>query len=283
MQQAFAHCEALVRAADRDRFLATLFAPRERRGALFALYAFNVEIARVREVVRDPVAGEIRLQWWSDVLAGDGRGEIEAHPVASALRASVARYGLPPERLQTTISARRFDLYDEPMATLADLEAYADGASSSLIALAAQILNGDGASDIDALSHHAGLAHVIAGLLKAFPFHAARGQLFVPLELLERHGADREDVRIGRATPQLRSALADLRDSARRHLRQAQDMARTVSPDAMPALLPVALAGATLARMERGDYDPFVPVEIAPWRRQWLIWRAARRPSRIFR
>ena len=283
MQQAFAHCEALVRAADRDRFLATLFAPRERRGALFALYAFNVEIARVREVVRDPVAGEIRLQWWSDVLAGDGRGEIEAHPVASALRASVARYGLPPERLQTTILARRFDLYDEPMATLADLEAYADGASSSLIALAAQILNGDGASDIDALSHHAGLAHAIAGLLKAFPFHAARGQLFVPLELLERHGADREDVRIGRATPQLRSALADLRDSARRHLRQAQDMARTVSPDAMPALLPVALAGATLARMERGDYDPFVPVEIAPWRRQWLIWRAARRPSRIFR
>jgi phytoene synthase len=283
MEQAFAHCEALVRAADRDRFLATLFAPRQRRGALFALYAFNVEIARVREVVRDSVAGEIRLQWWSDVLAGDRRGEIEAHPVASALRASVARYGLPPERLQTTISARRFDLYDEPMATLADLEAYADGASSSLIALAAQILNGDGAPDIDALSHHAGRAQAIAGLLKAFPFHAARGQLFVPLELLERHGADREDVRIGRATPQFRSALADLRDSARRHLRQAQDMARSVSPDVMPALLPVALAGATLARMERGDYDPFVPVEIAPWRRQWLIWRAARRPSRIFR
>jgi phytoene synthase len=199
------------------------------------------------------------------------------------LRASVARYGLAPERLLTTISARRFDLYDEPMATFADLEAYADGASSSLIALAAQILHGDGAFNIDALSHHAGRAQAIAGLLKAFPFHAARGQLFVPLELLERHGADREDVRIGRATPQLRSALADLRDSARRHLHQARDMARTVSPDVMPALLPVALAGATLARMERSDYDPFVPVEIAPWRRQWLIWRAARRPSRIFR
>ena len=283
MQQAFAHCEALVRAADRDRFLATLFAPRERRGAMFALYAFNVEIARIREVVRDPVAGEIRLQWWSDVLAGDGRGEIEAHPVASALRASVARYGLPPERLQTTISARRFDLYDEPMATLADLEAYADGASSSLIDLAAQILNGGGVPDMDALSHHAGRAQAIAGLLKAFPFHAARGQLFVPLELLERHGADPEDVRIGRATPQLRTALADLRDSARRHLRQAHDMVRLVPHDVMPALLPVALAGATLARMERGDYDPFVPVEIAPWRRQWLIWRAARRPPRTFR
>jgi phytoene synthase len=50
----------------------------------------------------------------------------------------------------------------------------------------------------------------------------------------------------------------------------------------MPALLPVALAGPTLARMERRDYDPFAPVEIAQWRRQWLIWRAARRPTRMF-
>ena len=144
MQQSFAHCEALVRAADRDRFLTALFAPRERRDALFALYAFNVEIARVREVVREPVAGEIRLQWWSDVLAGGGRGEIEAHPVASALLATMARYGLSGQRLQTTIAARRFDLYDEPMVALADLEGYAEGASSSLIALAAKILNGAG-------------------------------------------------------------------------------------------------------------------------------------------
>jgi len=283
MQDAYAYCEALVREADKDRFLASLFAPANRRPHLFALYGFNVEIARVGQVAHEPLAGEIRLQWWSDVLAGGGRGEIEAHPVASALRASMARYGLPAQRLQTTIAARRFDLYDEPMAALVDLEGYADDASSNLIALAAKILNGAGKPDIDALSHHAGLAHAIAGLLKAFPFHAARGQLFVPLELLERHGVDREDVRAGRATPQLRSALADLRESARRHLRQAQELAETVSPSVMPALLPVALAGPTLARMERRDYDPFAPIEIAPWRRQWLIWRAARRPSRIFR
>ncbi len=107
MQRAFAHCETLVRAADRDRFLATLFAPPERRGALFALYAFNLEIARVREVVREPVSGEIRLQWWTDLLSGAGRGEAESHPVAAALLATVARYGLPPQRLQSIVEARR--------------------------------------------------------------------------------------------------------------------------------------------------------------------------------
>jgi len=281
MQDAFAHCEGLVRAADKDRFLTTLFAPAEHRNALIALYAFNVEIARVREVVREPVAGEIRLQWWSDVLSGVGRGEVAAHPVAAALLASIACYRLPPERFKALIEARRFDLYDEPMATLADLEAYADGASASLIALAAQILAAGGEPDIGALSHHAGLAHALAGLLAAFPIHAARGQLFIPLEMLARH-ADRLDVKGGPATPQLRAALAELRLRARHHLGAAQQLLATAAPAVVPALLPVALAGPTLARMERRGYDPFVPVAIAPWRRQWLMWRAARRPRRIF-
>lgn len=282
MQDAFAHCEALIRAADKDRFLTTLFAPAEHRGALFALYAFNVETARVREVVHEPAAGEIRLQWWSDVLEGAGRGEVEAHPVAAAVLASIARYRLPAEPFKALVAARRFDLYQEPMAALVDLEAYADAASSNLIALAGRILNcRDG--DIGALSHHAGLAHALAGLLKAFPVHAARGQLFVPLEILQRHGASRHDAVGGQATPQLRAALSELRHCARRHLSEAQELIATAPPAVMPALLPVALAGPTLARMERRDYDPFVPLEIAPWRRQWLIWRAARRPSRIFR
>ena len=278
-----AHCEALVRAADRDRFLATLFAPAEHRSALFALYAFNLEVARVREVIRDPLSGEIRLQWWSDVLHGEGRGEVGAHPVAAALRATIARYQLPVERLDALIATRRFDLYDDPMATLADLESYAGGVSSNLIALAARILDAGREPDIGALIHHAGLGSAMAGLLKAFPIHAGRGQLFVPLEILERHGTDRQAVAGGQASPELRAALAELRLHARRHLGAARSMIASASPAVLPALLTVALAGPMLARMERRDYDPFVPVEIAQWRRQWLIWRAARRPARMFR
>jgi 15-cis-phytoene synthase len=282
MQDAFAHCEALLRVADKDRFLTTLFAPAEHRNALIALYAFNVEIARVREVVREALAGEIRLQWWSDVLGGVGRGEVTAHPVAAALLASMARYRLSPEPFKALIAARRFDLYDEPMATLADLEAYADGASASLIALAAEILAAGSEPDIGALSHHAGFAHALAGLLAAFPIHAARGQLFVPLELLARHGVGRLDVKGAPATQQLRAALAELRLRARHHLGAARQLLATAAPAVVPALLPVALAPPTLARMERRGYDPFVPVAIAPWRRQLIIWRAARQPRRIF-
>src|SRR5262249_61241858 len=126
MQDALAHCEGLVRAADKDRFLSTLFAPAEHRNALLALYAFNLEIARVREVARGALAGEIRLQWWSDALEGRGEG----HPVAAALLATITRYQLLLEPFQTLLDARRFDLYEEPMRSLADLETYAESASA---------------------------------------------------------------------------------------------------------------------------------------------------------
>ena len=154
--------------------------------------------------------------------------------------------------------------------------------SAGLIGLAARILAGSETIDIAAMVRHAGIAHAIAGLLTALPVHAARGQVYVPREVLQRHGADAADVTGRILTPGVRSALAELQGAARGHLAKARDLLDAVPRAVLPALLPVALVPAMLARMERADDDPFAPKEISPWRRQWLIWRAARRPRRIF-
>jgi phytoene synthase len=231
MQDAFAHCEALVRTADKDRFLATLFAPAERRGALHALYAFNIEIARVREIVREPLAGEIRLQWWSDALAGTGAGDVKSNPVADALLATIERHRLPNELLTALIEARRFDLYSDPMQRLGDLEAYGRATASALIELAARILAdpdtpgtgtpGTGTPATGQLALAAGLGYAISSLLVSFPLHAGRGQLYLPVEVLERHGVGRDDIAAGHASPGLRAAFAELCLRAREHLARA--------------------------------------------------------------
>src|SRR3954463_3398471 len=113
MSDPFPHCEALVREADKDRFLATLFAPAKYRRPLFALYAFNLEIARVRELAREPMPGEIRLQWWRDVFSAAGGGDVRAHPVAAALTDTIVRHRLPLPVFTELIEARAFDLYDD--------------------------------------------------------------------------------------------------------------------------------------------------------------------------
>src|SRR3569623_3097589 len=138
------HCAALVREADRDRYLATLFAPQDNRAALFALYAFNIELIRVRDVAREPMPGEIRLQWWREVLEGKRDGEAAAHPVAAALMEGLRRHALTPDRLPGIVDAHQFDLYDDPMGTLDDLDNYAVMTQSALLDVAIAMLGGAG-------------------------------------------------------------------------------------------------------------------------------------------
>jgi phytoene synthase len=276
MPDSFDHCEALVREGDKDRFLATLFAPQKVRRPLYALYAFNLEVARIREMAREPMPGEIRLQWWRDALGGAGRGDVEAHPVAAALRDVVVRYRLPPKMLTELIDARTFDLYEEPMASLSELERYAMQTSSALIDLTARVLCGGRDPDLATLAGHAGIAYAVAGLLRALPLHAKRGQLYLPADLMARYGALSADVFTLKPTTELRAVLAELRLRARQHLAAAKTLLNDAPTDILPALLPVALARPALDRMERSSYQPFRPPELAPWRRQWVLWRAAR-------
>ena len=274
---AFAHCETLVREGDPDRYFATLFAPADKRPLLHALYAFNLEIARVRESVSDPMPGEIRLQWWRDALQGEARGNVRANPVAAALDETIVRFKLPRPTLVDLIDARTFDLYDDPMPTIADLEGYCGETSSALIRLASLVL-ADGADPGGAdAAGHAGVAYAVTGLLRAFPFHARRGQLILPLQIFERHGVSRDDVVLGRGGFGLAAALAELRAFAREHLKRAQALRTTIPAEVTPAFLPVALVELYLARMERRDYDPFRSlVDLPQWRKQWILWRAAR-------
>jgi phytoene synthase len=131
------------------------------------------------------------------------------------------------------------------------------------------------------LARHAGIGYAIAGLLKAFPVHAARGQLFLPLDLFGRHGVRREDIAAKRTTPELRALLSDMRGRAREHLAQARELIEGVPAAVLPAFLPVAVAGPTLRRMDDPGHDPFAEFEIPQWRRQWRLWRAAHRPELI--
>jgi phytoene synthase len=281
MPSHFEHCAALAREADRDRYLATLFAPADRREALFALYAFNVEISRVREVAREPMPGEIRLQWWREVLSGERDGEAAAHPVATALLTALRKHAIAPERLTGIVDAHTFDLYDDPMATLDDLDNYGVMTRSALIDIAADMLGGGGADSM-MLMRHAGIAHTVTDILSGLARHAARRQLFIPLEVLDRHGVDREDVFAARAGEPLKAAFAELRRHARRQLAAARTEFADAPAALLPALLPLALIGPTLQPMERRGYEPFDVASMSLLRRQWLIWRAARDPKRIF-
>jgi 15-cis-phytoene synthase len=268
-------CAQLVRIHDFPRYASTLFMPSAQRRALLALYAFNVEISRVREQVSQPLPGEMRLQWWSDMLAGPGHGGVEGNPVAAELLRAIRNWRLPVERLSRLIDEHQFDLYNDPMPTKAALEGYINDTSSALFSLGAAIA-GAQPDEIEHLARHAGLAQGIARVMADLPLDASRRQLFVPLQLLESHGSNIEEVFAGKQTPKLRAALDQLIGEAREHLATALELLANAPPQVRAVFLPLAMVRRDLTRMARADNDPFVPHVTSRLRTLWRLWRASR-------
>ena len=273
--EAAGFCAELVRSHDFTRYASTLFVPRHQRRALLAVYAFNVEISRVRAQVSQPLPGEVRLQWWTDMLAGKGHGGIEGNPVAAELLLAIQAWRLPVERLALLIDEHQFDLYNDPMPTMAALEGYINDTSSALFSLAAAIA-GHSSEEIEHLARHAGLAQGMAQVMAALPLDASRRQLFVPQQVLASHGCGIEEVFAGKETPKLRAALDQLLGEARGHLRTAFALLATVPPEVRPVFLPLAQVRLDLERLSRADNDPFVPRSTSRFRVLWALWRASR-------
>ena len=179
--EALAECEATVRRFDPDRYFASLFAPADKRPLLYALYAFNHELARAGGAAREPVVAEIRLRWWRDALQAACGGRPWPHPAAIGLVEVLSRGSVNISSLDALIDARNIESSSTPFATLAALESHARGTSAALMQIAAQIL--DPATDAVDLTQHAGIAYGLAGMLRSLSFHAARGKLFLPRDL----------------------------------------------------------------------------------------------------
>ena len=178
----------LARQHDPDRFFTTLFAPAAARPALWALYAFNHEIARARETVREPMMAMIRLQWWREVV----EGQAKRHEVATPLRVAIDAGMVREADLLALIDARE---EDEPEADDAWLT-YVDQTAGALAVAAGHAL---GAVDTTAI-RAAGLAYGAAGVLRNRVFS---GQ--APLPAL--HEAGLAALAAARGGPIARSAL----------------------------------------------------------------------------
>lgn len=273
MKEAHEHCEALVRERDRERFLATLFAPADKRPHLHALYAFDLEVAHVPDAAREPMAGEIRFQWWREVLTGERKEEASASPVAAALLDTIERYGLQVEVLIKAIDARQFDLLGHPMESREKLNEYLDATSGKIIELAARVL--DRAWEPGVAARHAGRAAGLARILRNIAFDVSKGRLFLPLDLLAAHDVHTASVLGGENSLGLRTALAELRERADTELSVLRQS--NLPAQVLPAFLPAALTPLYLARIRKSGYDPFrSDMSVSALRTQFALWRAAR-------
>jgi phytoene synthase len=230
-----AYCAALVRADDRDRYLAAQLAPPVARTRLIALLAVNAEVARVAQAAREPLLAEMRLNWWRDAILAALGGIAPAQPALAAFARAAADSGLSVDALADSfdrlIAARvgslvgglGGDLGAEPSID-ADTAVARAGALSAAIAETALALLGVTDDTARRAACAAGVAYALAGM-NADPILALVG------EHVTRARADRpRDVRA-----------------------------------ALPVLLWATAAEARARRRARGrpPYSPWLPLRLA--------------------
>jgi phytoene synthase len=234
----------LVRRHDPDRFLAGLLAPAGCRDALWALYAFNYEIARTRETVSNTTLGLIRLQWWRDAFAAIYQGlPPPRHQVVDDLAPAVRAYDLPRDLFERLLYAREFDLEDEQPGNMQGLENYADFTGTPLLQLSLKIAGQEEGEHTAAIAK----AYAMTGLLRAVPFHAGQRRCYLPSDLLRREGVEVENLYAGRTdglTPVVRAVAV-----------HAEGLLKDRRPKAKLARVMALQARLWLRHMARLDYD----------------------------
>lgn len=276
-EASFAHAAETLRHNDRDRYLSTLVLTGASRDAVTALYAFNADVASVRARVSDPAPGEIRLQWWSDALDGQGHGAVRQNPIADALLDTIARYTIPAGTLLRLIGARRFDLYDDPMPDLETFEGYAGETVSTLYQLAAMILNAGESIETGDAAGHLGVAHAMIGHLRAFGPVSAQGRIMLPWSIFEANGVREGEIFSGIESEGLSEALGQVGELAAEHLDKAELAIAALPGSLKPAFASIAVLKAQLGLLDRRP-GLFAPApDDADWRKisrlAWWTWR----------
>ncbi len=239
---------AMLREGDAERYLSILYAPEAKRPALAALHAFDREIASIPFKVREVLTGEMRIQWWREVVTGNGAA---ASPVAAALVGAIERHALPVGALDAYLDARLADLYDDAFPDRTSLEAWCGATAGAILQLASIVLaEGAAASTADAAGHAACVIGIV-DLLRRLPVDRARRRCVLPRDILAACATTPETFWDEPDLPAARTAVGAMAALARDHARRFVAAMPGVPAPARPAFLPVAGAIARLRTIER--------------------------------
>ena len=264
-----------LREADRRAYLGILLAPEAKRAALAALAAYDIELARIPLTVSEAAAGEIRLQWWEEVVRGERIEEAAGHPLARTLEATIQTYDLPREPLANIADARRFDLYSDPMADRAAFETYAGATASVSIQLAVQCLDPEAANRSADAAGHAGVYRTIIDRVALLSRDRAGERQFLPSDMLWMSGIPAGTLdRVEAGSNEADALVTDAMRYADEHFGKARTAIRALPKAVRPAF------AATIARrpmqkaIERmGGTVLGTSPQVSPLKEQWAIWR----------
>jgi len=246
-----------VRRHDYENYLSNLLLPSGSRDAMFAVRAFNTEVAQIQDVTTDSRIGLMRIHFWKESLEKIYQGVPPHSPIAFELAKAVSKCNLTRRWLNRIIEGREEQiLSDNSFPSVLAVEQRSEKTHSSVLLLAVESL---GVANVhaDHAASHIGKAHGFVTLVRAVPFHSSRNRVYLPTELMIKHHVSQEDV-LRRCTEQkMKDLIFDLASEAHKHLQTASSFKKDIPKQAMVAFLPTVSINAYLKAIQRVDFNVF--------------------------
>lgn len=251
-------CLEIVRKSDFENYLCTLLYPKQIRTSGFALRAFNVEIAQVKDLVKNSQLGEIRMQYWKDTVNSIYQGITPPFPVGKELSRAVQKHNLSKHWLLRIIETRKTHLTDAPFSNLSHLEDYAEKTVSSLNYLLLETL---GVKNVhaDHMLSHLGKAQGIVTHLRATPYTCSKHKLHLPLDILIKHRVPQEYFFRGSKDQPVKDVIFEIASAAHQHLNMMKNLKSHVTKEMRPILNSSILCEQYLKNLQKADFDIFHP------------------------
>ncbi|XP_041376503.1 NADH dehydrogenase (ubiquinone) complex I, assembly factor 6-like isoform X2 [Gigantopelta aegis] len=241
---------------DHENFLCCLLLSGAVQRAAFALRAFNIELAQVRDTVTDGNRGLMKMQFWKDGIEQIYRKTPPQTPVAIELAGAVQFFKLSKRWLTRIITERADHLHDKPFRDLKHVEEYGENTNSSLNYL---LLQCQGIQNVhaDHAGSHIGKTQGLVTLLRSTPYHASKQRVHLPIELLLKHKVSQEDVIRKQNLTQLQDVVYDVACTAQKHLQTARSLKKDVPKDAYLVFLSTVICDWYLKKLEQVGFDVF--------------------------
>ncbi|XP_059147737.1 NADH dehydrogenase (ubiquinone) complex I, assembly factor 6-like [Physella acuta] len=253
------YCLELVKKNDYENYLACLLLPKVVHRAVFALRAFNVELAQVRDNVSERQIGLMKMRFWKDTIDNifqSSQSTVPHTPVAFELAGACGYFKLSKQWLQKIIDARTQQLERDNFTTVKSVEDYADQVNASLYFLMLECLRIKNIH-ADHAASHLGKAQGLVTVLRATPYHASRRQVFLPMETLAKHRVSQEDIVRGKISQQVKDAVFDVASIANHHLTKARSLKDSLPPQSQLVFLNASVCDHYLKTLQKVDFNIF--------------------------
>jgi presqualene diphosphate synthase len=264
-----------VEAAGTSFYWAMRLLPRDRRNGMYAVYAWCREVDDIADG-DGPVAPKLKaLAAWRDEIGALYAGPPRQLVIARALQEPIRRYRLRREDFLAVIAGMEMDAREDIRAPdLATLDLYCARVASAVGHLSVHIF-GDASEAAHRVADALGRALQLTNILRDLDEDAHRGRLYLPREILDRHGIHDTDPMAALRHPALPAVCREVAVLAEGHFRDsAEAMAQCRRRAMRPAAVMGAVYRATLRELLRREWrDPATRVNLSKRHKLWLVLR----------